>query len=228
MSETGNLSASPAPGIIVFVAAYWVGVRLQARFPTPLINPLVVGTALAALLLGLTPLSPPQLKPGGDSIALFIVPATTVLALRVHKEWAKMRDALPAILAGCLAGSAASVAGVLALCKLLLPDQALAASLLPKSVTTAIALELSANSGGNTSVTVAAVILTGMIGAVVSPLLIRCLGLRNPALAGIAIGVSGHAIGTAKAIEMGEVQGAMSGIALVGTGIATSILYAAF
>jgi putative effector of murein hydrolase len=183
--------------------------------------------ALTALLLVLTPLSPSDLKPGGDIIALFIVPATTVLALQVHRQWAKMRENFSAIAAGCLAGSAASVASILALCKLLLPDQSLTASLLPKSVTTAIAIELSVNNGGDTAVTIMAVILTGMITAVVSPLLVRHLGLRDPVLSGIAIGVSGHAIGTAKAIEMGEVQGAMSGIALVGSGIATSILYAA-
>ena len=126
---------------------------------------------------------------------------------------------------GCAAGSAVSVFSTWGLCRLFGIDGAVTASLLPKSVTTAIALELVEKNGGVAGIAAPAVIVTGIFSAVFSPFMIKTLRLKDPVAAGVAMGASGHAIGTAAALELGETQGAMSGIAIGIMGIITSIIF---
>ena len=128
------------------------------------------------------------------------------------------------ILAGTFTGSVASIASVLVLCRLFGLSDELTASLIPKSVTTPIAMEISKQQGGIVPITVAAVIVTGIFGAVLAPIFIRIFRVKNPVEAGIAIGTCSHALGTSKALELGEVEGAMSGIAIGVAGIITVIL----
>lgn len=223
-----QLLQQPATGLALTIAAYGVGFWLKSRWPSPLANPLAIGAGLIILLITMTPLTLEQYQSGGALITLFIVPATTALALHIHRQWALLRTHLLPVAAGCLAGSITSMASVVALGRLFGLEHALTASLQPKSVTTAIALELSAVSGGIGPITVAAVIFTGVAGVILGPWLIRLLRLKGSLEIGVALGTSAHAIGTSKAIEFGEVEGAMSGIALVLSGILTSILYVVF
>lgn len=217
--------SSPVLGIVVSIAAYGVGVAVRRRWASPLANPLAIAVVLIILALKVTPLSYEHYRPGGDVVAMFIVPATTVLAVHIHRQWARFRANLLPILAGCLAGSAASILTIWGMCRLLGIERTLAASLLPKSVTTAIAMELSVKAGGVASIAVSAVIFTGIFSVVFSPLLVRFLKLKGAEAIGVGLGVSGHAIATAKALELGEVEGAMSGIALVMAGVVTSVLF---
>ena len=137
---------------------------------------------------------------------------------------ALQRHLLP-VLAGCFVGSSVSVASVTLLCRLFRLDEKLTASLLPKSVTTPIAMELSAQAGGVPAVTVAAVIFTGILGAILSPLLVKLFRVRHPVARGVAIGTSSHAIGTPKALELGELEGAMSGVSIGVAGISTVLIF---
>lgn len=114
---------------------------------------------------------------------------------------------------------------VYGLCRLFGVDQVMVSSLIPKSVTTPIAMDVSIRLGGEPSITVAAVIITGIIGAILAPVMIKLFRVKNPIAAGVAIGTSSHALGTAKAIEIGEVEGAMSGLAIGISGILT-VLFA--
>jgi putative effector of murein hydrolase len=219
------LLSMPAAGIIVSVAYFALGCRIRKRFPSPLANPLIIANILLILTVLFTPLTADRFRRGGDMITLFIVPATTILALKIYQQRALLKANILPVAAGCLAGSLASVGSVLGLCRLLAIDEVVTVSLLPKSVTTAIALELSARNGGLGGITLSAVIVTGIFSAVLAPLMVKLLRLKDPVAAGIAMGASGHAIGTAAALEMGEVEGAMSGIALALSGIITSVIF---
>jgi putative effector of murein hydrolase len=156
---------------------------------------------------------------------MFIVPVTVILALRIYRQRALFKaNAIP-ILAGCVAGAAASVFSVLFLCRVLAIDEAITVSMLPKSVTIAIALELAQKNGGIPGIAVTAVIITGVFSAAFSPFFVKLFKLKDPVAAGVAIGASGHAIGTAAALELGETQGAMGGIAVSLMGIMTSLIF---
>jgi putative effector of murein hydrolase len=217
--------SSPAAGIIVSIMCFGIGCRIKEKLPSPLTNPLIIANILIILVVLYTPLTVERYKNGGDLIAMFIVPVTVILALRIYRQRELLKANLLPVFAGCLAGSLASMGSVWGLCRLLAVDPAVTASLLPKSVTTAVAMELSARRGGLTGLAVSAVIITGVFSAVLSPFLIKTLRLKDPLAAGIAIGTSGHAIGTAAALELGEVEGAMSGLAMALSGIITSLLF---
>jgi putative effector of murein hydrolase len=185
---------------------------------------MIIANILILLILCLTPLTLEQYMAGGNIITMFIVPATTILALRIYRQRAQLKANVLPIIFGCLAGSVTSIVSVLAMCRFLNISEAVTTSLLPKSVTTAIALELSVKNGGLGGLTVSAVIVTGIISATLAPFFMKVLKLKDPIAAGIAMGASGHAISTATALELGEVQGAMAGIAISLMGIITSLI----
>lgn len=225
---TDTLLSHPFLGLVVSIGAYAIGSWIKTKTNSPLANPLLIATILVIAAIHLTPLTLSHYQNGGAMVSMFIVPATTVLAIQISRQWLMLRENLLPILGGCLVGSLVSIASVWLLGRLFGLDATMTASLLPKSVTTAIAMELSEKAGGISSLTVSAVILTGLISAVLSPFLMRILKLKNGIANGLAMGTSGHAIGTAKAIEMGETEGAFSGIALCVSGVVTSFLYAVF
>lgn len=208
-------------GIALSIAAYMVGVLLKKKIKSPLVNPLMIGTVLVVLFLLVTRIPPEKYAVGGDIITMFLGPATTVLAYSIYNQIKVLKKYFIPILAGCLAGSLSSVFSILGLCKLFGLNAELTASLIPKSVTTAIAIDVSGSLGGIPAITVIAVMITGIFGAAFSPLLIKLFRIKNPVAAGVAIGTCSHAAGTSRAIEMGEIQGAMSGISIGVAGLIT-------
>jgi putative effector of murein hydrolase len=223
-----ELLSLPVFGIIITIACFSLGVQIKKLLPHPLVNPLFVANILLILLLCLTPLSMDQYMKGGNIIQLFVVPATTILAVKIYHQRALFQENVIPIIAGCIAGSAASIVSVLALCRLFKIDETVTASLVPKSVTTAIALELSNTHGGLVGLTISSVILTGMFCVAAAPFFIKVFKLKDPIAAGVAMGASGHAIGTSAALELGETEGAMSGLAMGIMGIITSLIYVLF
>jgi putative effector of murein hydrolase len=220
-----NLLSLPACGILVTVFAYAIGVELRKLFPSPFTNPMLIANTLIILAIVFTPLTLEQYMAGGNVITMFIVPVTVILALRIYRQRTLFKaNAIP-ILAGCLAGSAASVCSVLLLCRVFGIGGAITMSLAPKSVTTAIALELAQKNGGIPGITATAVIVTGVCSAAFSPFFVKLFRLKDPVAQGVAFGASGHAIGTAAALELGEIQGAMAGIAITLMGIITSLIF---
>jgi putative effector of murein hydrolase len=216
----------PVCGILVSIACFGAGVLVRKRFPSPVTNPLIIANILVILIIVFSPLTLAQYQAGGSIIVMFIVPVTVILALRIYRRRAALKANVIPIIAGCMAGSAVSVFSTWALCRFFAIDEAITVSLLPKSVTTAIALELAEQNGGLAGIAAPAVIITGAFSAVFSPLLIKIFRLKDPIAGGVAIGASGHAIGTAAALELGETQGAMSGIAIGLMGIGTSVIFA--
>jgi putative effector of murein hydrolase len=220
-----DLLSLPGCGILITIVYYTIGVQVRKLFPSPFTNPLIIANTLLILTIALSPLTLEQYMAGGSIITMFIVPVTVILALRIYRQRALFKaNALP-ILAGCVAGSAGSVFSVLWLCRVFAIDEAITMSLAPKSVTTAIALELTRNKGGIPGIAATAVIITGVFSAAFSPFFVKLFKLKDPVAVGAAFGASGHAIGTAAALELGETQGAMAGIAISLMGIITSIIF---
>ena len=222
-----DFTASPLFGIAVTVFFYGIGVWLNRKTKTPLVNSMMVGFLLIIAFLLLFDIPYENYKVGGDMINIFLAPATALIAVKIYQQFDRLKANWLPVLLGTAVGSAVSITCVIFLCRVFLLDQELLASLLPKSVTTAIAVALSEQGGGLVPVTVAAVVITGVFGAAFAPLMIKVFGVKNPVEAGLAIGTCSHALGTTKAVELGDVEGAMSGVALGVAGLIT-IIYASF
>ena len=214
--------SSPLFGLTLSAAAWWAGRQVQKKIgPLP---PLLTAAALVIAALSLFRIPYERYAAGGDFIKLMLGPVTAVLALNIYHQRSILKEHFLPVLAGCLAGSLTSVGSVLALCKAFHVDDALAASLLPKSVTTAIAIGIAESRGGIGGIAAAAVMAAGLTGAVFAPLFARLFHITDPVAEGLAIGACSHALGTTRAMEIGPVQGAMSSIAICVCGILTSIL----
>ena len=161
---------------------------------------------------------------GGSIIKLLLAPATAVLALNIYQQRAILKRHFWPVVLGCFVGSLVSMLLVQVLCRLFQAEASLLNSLLPKSVTTAIAVSIAESSGGLPALTAASVIITGIEGAMLAPLFAKVFHVTDPVVEGVAIGACSHAVGTSKALEIGPLQGAMSSIALCVCGIITSIL----
>lgn len=221
MSE---IYASPLFGIVLCIFSFEIGLWINRKTHSPLANPLLIAVVICIAVLQSFSIPLESFQQGGDIITMFLAPATAALSLSIYNQLDTLKKNLLPILAGTLTGSITSIGSVIGLCKLFGLDEELTASLIPKSVTTPIAMEVSRQHGGIVSITVAAVIVTGIFGAILAPVLIKLFRVKNPVEAGIAIGTSSHALGTSKALEIGETEGAMSGIAIGVAGIITVVL----
>lgn len=221
MSE---LTSSRLFGIVLCIVTFEIGVWVQKKLKTPLANPLVIAIALCITVLSAFRIPYDNFNQGGQFISMLLAPATAVLALSIYSQREVLKQHFLPIAVGCLMGSLTSVVSVVLLCRAFGIDDRLMVSLMPKSVTTAIAVGISEQHGGMVSITVAAVVVTGVLGAVFAPLLIRLFRVKNPVAMGVAIGTSSHAVGTARALEIGDIQGAMSSLAIGITGLITCVI----
>ena len=219
-----ELLASPYFGIFLSIAAYALGCGLNRKFRTPLCNPLLIAIVLVVGVLLIFRIPYEAYNAGGEIISLFLAPATACLAVGIYAKLAVLKQYWLPILVGAVAGSASSMLSVYALCNLLGLDEQLTVSLIPKSVTTPIAVGIVESAGGLTPITVVAVIVTGILGAILAPTMIRLFRISDSVAAGLAIGACSHAVGTSKAVELGEVEGAMSGLAIGVCGVVTVVL----
>ncbi len=220
MSE---LFASPFFGIALSIVAFSIGVWIQKKTGLVICNPLIIAIVLVSGVLLLFKIPYESYNEGGSIINMFLAPATSCLAVSVYTRMELLKKNWLPILAGCVVGSITSMGSVFLLCRLFGLDEAMTWSLLPKSVTTPIAVGIAESHGGISSITVAAVILTGIMGSILAPFLIRIFRVKDSMTAGLAIGACSHAVGTSKAIELGETEGAMSGLAIGICGIVTVV-----
>lgn len=217
------LLESPFFGITLTVVAYWLGVQAQKRTGLVICNNMIVSVALLIAVLTLFHIPYEAYYEGGSVINMFLGPATACMAVTVYAKKELLRKNWLPVLVGSLTGVVVSVASVLVMCRLFGLDAAMTASLLPKSVTTPIATAVSEGHGGIVSITVAAVIFTGILGNLTAPFLVKLFRVKDPLAVGLGIGACSHAMGTAKALEMGETEGAMSGLAIGMCGIITAL-----
>ena len=221
------LYTSPYFGVALSVIAFGAGVLIQQKTKSPLCNPLIIAIVLIIGVLLVFKIPYDSYNKGGEIINMFLAPATACLAVSIFTKLSILKKYWLPIIVGCIAGSLASMASVYGMCRLFRLDQSLTMSMLPKSVTTPIAVSVAQAHGGVVPVTVVAVIFTGILGSIAAPLLIRIFKVSDSVAAGLAIGACSHAVGTSKAIEIGEVEGAMSGLAIGICGVVT-VLFSMF
>ena len=217
------LLESPFFGVTLTVIAYWAGVKIQRRTGRVICNYMLVAVALLVAVLLVFDIPYEAYYVGGSFINMFLGPATACMAVSIYAKLELLKKNWLPVLAGCTAGVVTSMGSILLMCRLFGLDEAMTASLLPKSVTTPIATAISQDHGGLVAVTVAAVMVTGILGNLAAPFLIRLFRIRDPLAVGLGIGACSHAVGTAKAMEIGETEGAMSGLAIGLCGIITTV-----
>lgn len=216
-----GLFQSPYFGVALSVIAFGVGVKIQRKTKSALCNPLIIAIVLIIFVLLVFKIPYDSYNKGGEIINMFLAPATACLAVSIYTKLAILKKYWLPITVGCAVGSITSMTSVYLMCRFFGLDKAITMSMVPKSVTTPIAISVSQANGGVVPVTVAAVIFTGILGSIAAPLLVRIFKVSDSVAAGLAIGACSHAIGTSKAIEIGEVEGAMSGLAIGICGMAT-------
>ena len=222
-----ELFASSMFGIALSILTFWIGVKIQQKTKLVICNPLIISIVLCIGVLLLFQIPYESYNEGGSIINMFLGPATACLAVSIYTKLELLKKNWLPILVGCAVGSVSSMASVFLLCKLMGLDESMTMSLIPKSVTTPIAVSISEAHGGIVPVTVVAVIFTGILGSMLAPTLIRSFRVKDSVTAGLAIGACSHAVGTSKAIEIGETEGAMSGLAIGICGILT-VLFSLF
>lgn len=219
---------SPFFGLALTVVCWCGAVKLQKRTGLLVCNPVLVCAVAIIGILVIFDIPLSSYNRGGSVIKMMLGPATAVLALNIYQQRKVLGRYFVPVLGGCLAGSLASMGSVLLLCRLFRVNEVFTASVLPKSVTTAIAVGIAENGGGIPGITAAAVVITGVEGAMLAPFFAKLFRITDPVAEGVAIGASSHAVGTSKALEIGRLQGAMSSIAICVCGIFTSILALVF
>ena len=219
-----NILETPIFGLLVTIIFYNLGRFIQRKTKNPILNPLLLAIISIILFLKLSEIPYEAYKIGGDSINFFLGPVTVVLAVPLYKQFEIFKKNMVEILVGIITGVTSSFISVKIIGMLFHTDASLINSLIPKSITTPMGISLTSTLGGIEAITVVAIICTGILGAIISPLVFKIGGIKHPIARGIALGTSSHALGTTKAIEMGEVEGAMSGLSIGIAGTLTVVL----
>lgn len=219
-----SVISSPVFGVLISLAAYEIGVYIKDKTKLSIFNPLLIAIIILIVFLTKFNIKYDDYNNGGQVISFFLAPATVTLALPFYKKFSLFKkNALP-ILIGILSGSIAGIICVIVLSRLFNLSNVLTVSLIPKSITTPIGMALSKQMGGLPSITVVAIIITGILGSIIGPFLYKILKFKDKVAMGIAMGACSHAVGTAKAMEIGEVEGAMSSLTMAISGILTVVL----
>ena len=211
-------------GLIITLGAFLTAAGIRQKTGKALFNPLLLSIVMVMLILKLFGISYENYSQSVKPISSLLTPATICLAVPLYEQFALLKKHYRAVLAGILSGVVTSLVCVLALSLLFKLDHATYATLLPKSITSAIGMDVSAMLGGHVSITIAVIIITGIFGNLIAETVCRIFGITEPIAKGVAIGTSSHALGTAKAMEMGQVEGAMSSLSIVVAGILTVLL----
>ena len=222
------LQGSTMWGVGLTLAAFAAGTLINRVTRKSVCNPLLLGSLVVVAVLTALRIPYAQYKASAAPVSWLLLPATVSLAVPLYEKWEILRRNAKAILAGIAAGTLTSLASVLLIGWAMGLDHTQFVTLLPKSVTTAISMDVSAELGGIASLTGAVVILTGIVGSLFGEGLFRLLRITDPMAKGVALGTAAHAIGTSRALEMGETEGAMSGLSIAVAGIMTAILAPVF
>ena len=218
------LCCSPLFGISLTLAAYGIGIFIYRKIQIPILHPVLTASIMIMILLTVLNISIDDYQQGGSIITFMLGPATVSLAVPLYRQVKVLKTHAVIILISIAVGAVASIISIILLSKAFNLPEDLILSLVPKSVTTPIAVEASERLGGIPSITALGVIFTGITGAVAGPAILKLLRIKTPTAKGIAMGTSSHAIGTSRALEMGETEGAVSGLAI---GLAAIITVAA-
>ncbi len=208
-------------GLVLSIGAYYVGMLLKKKFKFALFNPLLVAIVLVICVLAVGKIDYEIYNKGAKYVTYLLTPATVALAVPMYEQLGVLKKNLKAVAAGIITGVITSFASILAIAAAFSLTHQQYITLLPKSITTAIGMGLSEEIGGIATLTTAAIVLTGIFGNMIGEKIFKLLKIKNPVAKGIALGSAAHAIGTAKAIELGETEGALAGLSIAVSGLIT-------
>ncbi len=208
-------------GVVISLLTYWFGMWLKKRLGWAVLNPILTSVAMVIVFLKALKVDYGVYNEGAKYISYLLTPATVCLAIPLYKQLELLKKNWMAVAAAILAGVAASAASIFALCLLFRMEHVYYVTLLPKSITTAIGMGVSEEAGGIVTITVVCIIVTGILGNIMGETVFKLLRLKNPIAKGLALGTSAHAVGTAKALELGEIEGAMSSLSVAVAGLLT-------
>ncbi len=214
--------------VFLSLVAFQIGVLIYKKTKITLLNPLLIGIILVIFTLVTLNIPLSEYSKDTQIITFFLGPATVVLAVPLYNQMDILKKNIIPILVGITIGSASAILSVIILSKLVGLDRDVLISILPKSITTAIGIEITKTLNADTALTIVAIVATGIVGAAIGPVICKWSKIDNSIAKGIAIGTASHAVGTSKAIELGEVEGAMSGLAIGIAGIITVFLIPLF
>lgn len=221
---SGFLSESVFFGMGLTLAVFALGVLLQKKTRIALLNPIITSAIVIIAILSLCRIDFSDYDRGAGYIRYFLTPATICYAVPLYRQIQTLKKHAVAMFLGILSGCITSALCIIGFSLVFGFSTELYASMLPKSITTAIGIALSEQIGGIPAVTVGAIMITGLTGAVIAPVVCKLFRITEKEAIGIAIGSSSHAIGTSRAFEMGEVEGAMSSLSIVISGVITVVL----
>lgn len=215
--------SSATIGVVLSIAAYEMGVFLRKKTGNALFNPLLISILLVIIFLLVFQVDYASYNKSAKYLSYLLTPATVSLAIPLYQQLELLKKNFAAIILGILSGVVTSLGVVLGLAVIFGLSHEEYVTLLPKSITTAIGMGVSEELGGYVTITVAVIIVTGILGNIVGETVCRMFRIKNPISRGLALGTSAHAIGTARAMEMGEIEGAMSSLAIVAAGLCTVV-----
>lgn len=208
-------------GILLCLIAFELALLIHRKTKIALLNPLLLAILMVIAFLTITNIPVEDFQIGGNIINMMLGPTTVVLAVPLYKQIEHLKNYKKPILTGIFFGSCSGILSTILCCVLFRFQPDIIASLIPKSITTPIGIEVSVALGGIPSITVLNILITGIIGAVLAEVVLKYAKVQHPIAKGIAIGTSAHALGTTKAFELGEVEGAMSSLSIGIAGIMT-------
>lgn len=223
MNMNRLFSESATAGVVLSLIAYGAGIQLKKKTGSDAANPLLISIVLCVGFLAVFHIDYESYRKSAQYLSYLLTPATVALAIPLYKQLYLLKANGKAVIIGMVSGVLASLVSVLALSVLFGLTHEYYVTLLPKSITTAIGMGVSEELGGNPTITVAVIIITGVIGNMTAVMMSRLLRIKSPVARGLMIGTASHAIGTAKAMEIGEIEGAMSSLAIVVCGLITVV-----
>ena len=210
-------------GVTISLIAYEIGLFLKRKLGLAILNPLLVSIVIVILALKVFGISYEVYNASAKYISYLLTPATVCLAVPLYEQLELLKKNKVAVVCGILSGTLASLTGIFVLCMLFGFNHQQYVTMLPKSITTGIGIGVSEELGGYVTITVAVIILTGVLGNILAEGICKLFKINHPIAKGIAIGTASHAIGTAKAMELGEIEGAMSSLSIAVSGILTVV-----
>lgn len=225
------ISQSAYFGIVLSISAYFVGVIIKRRINIFIFNPLLIAIALTIIILLASGIDYESYNNSTKYLNYLLTPATVCLAIPLYEQFKQLKNNSTAIFIGIASGVLTSLTTIFIMALLFGLNHYEYVTLLPKSITTAIGIGLAEELSGYVSITVASIVITGLFGNIAGDIICKFTGITNPIAKGIAIGTASHVMGTAKAMKMGEIEGAMSSLSVAVAGcmtVAAAIVFATF
>jgi len=222
------MQSSAYAGVTISLISYGLGNFLKKKTSLGLFNPLLISMVVTMLFLLGCRIDYDTYNEGAKYLSWLLTPATVCLAIPLYEEWELLKSNAKAVVIGIFSGVITSLVTVFVLAKLMGLSHESYVTLLPKSITTAIGMGVSQELGGYVTITVAVIVITGVLGNIFAEIIFKLFRIHEPISKGLALGTAAHAIGTAKAMEIGEIEGAMSSLSIAVAGILTVIFASVF